>query len=71
MSCVCVYVLHRRCWYHARLFLPALLPHVYLYLLVRFLSGQNGLEQSLLPLRARRLPAHANGCQQILVRQWM
>lgn len=57
----------RRCWYHARPFLSPCLSDVYIYLLVRFLPGQNDLEQSLLSVRTHWLPAHAHGRQQILV----
>lgn len=64
-SSTCVFC--RRCWYHARPFLSLCLSDVYIYLLVRFLPGQNDLEQSLLSVRTHRLPAHAHGRQQILV----
>ncbi|XP_030623187.1 vitamin K-dependent gamma-carboxylase isoform X3 [Chanos chanos] len=53
-------------WHYAWLFSSAFLPHVHIHLLVRVLLGQDSLEQSLLPLRPRGLPAHADGRQQIL-----
>lgn len=61
-----------RCnWHHAWLFLPPLLPYVYIYLLVHFFLGQDYLEQPFISLWPYRLPTHSHGCQQILVRDWM
>lgn len=64
-----VYISHwRRPGHHAWLFLPSLLPYVHINILVHLLSGQNHLEQSLLPLWPHWISAHTHGWQQILVR---